>query len=117
MARPIDCFLIIWAEWSVYRIDSGLGYAPVTPIGRCIELGPAGAASRRTYGSHTIPGNETAEALDRLVAALPADLHRVVKLEYLSPGSQRQKAKRLHLTYDCFRGRLRLAKAQLAASL
>jgi DNA-directed RNA polymerase specialized sigma24 family protein len=53
-----------------------------------------------------------------LIAALPPPLRRVIKIEYLGGhGSQRQKARRLCLNYETFRGRLRRAKALLAADM
>jgi DNA-directed RNA polymerase specialized sigma24 family protein len=64
-----------------------------------------------------MPGNEIAERIDALVAGLPDNLKHVVKLEYLGHDSRKQNAKRLYLSYDVFRSRLRTAKGMLAAAL
>jgi len=44
-------------------------------------------------------------------------LKRVIKLEYLGRDSRKQNAKRLHLSYEAFRYRLKAAKGMLAAAL
>jgi DNA-directed RNA polymerase specialized sigma24 family protein len=117
MPTEIDAFLIIWARWSVYRMDSGLGYAHATTLHRCMTQGAAGAAIGQDYANRITPTNEGAERIDRLVAQLPENLKQVVKLEYLGRDSRKQHAKRLHLGVDAYCYRLRSAKAQLAAAL
>ena len=117
MPAEIDALLLTWARWACYRIDAGLGYAPTTTLGRVIELGPAAAASRQAYSSGSIPSNEVAEHIDRLVAALPEKFKVVIRIEYLGRESRKQKAKRLHLSYDAFYGRLKMAKRLLAAGI
>ncbi len=114
MSVSVDDALLCWARWAILSADNGLGFNRTTLLGRVIDLGPTGAAIRPRHGPRMTPGNDTAEAIDAAVAALPGHLRIVVKLEYLGRDSRKQNAKRLHLSYAAFCSPLRVAKARLA---
>ena len=112
---PIEAALLLWARWSAYRIDGV--FPSESPIGRIVRLGPVGAAIRSDFGSRLLPTDQTAEAVERAVIALPADLRRVVVVWYLGRGTLVQRAADLHLSYDSMRRRLVRARSMLSESL
>jgi hypothetical protein len=75
-----------WAEWVLQRLDDGLGFARENTLGRIRRLGPVGAAIRSGCGPRTIPGNGTAERLDKAIAALSPCLKAALRRHRLIVG-------------------------------
>jgi len=105
-----------WAEWSLHD-STALGYPRKNILAAFRENGGVIIKSRRTQ---TVPDNATAEEMERFIVELAQQnkqIAKALKTYYLEPGTGKQKARRLGISYAYFRTRVSMARLWLCGRL
>ena len=112
----LDSMLDSWARFYLSEFSS-VGWARFSLSGRIIEAAKLGIFSRGTSQKIDMPVSPDILIVANAILSLEFKYQQVIREQYAGRGRQTQKAKRLNITYNCYKQRLKTARQQLTKAL